>query len=952
MDLIQNTSLVIGRVARLDQAEIGPRWPRRISKSWSRGFYFSKLTSRLGGRIRKKPYSMVDRIEEPYALLTLPKPFGGNGSQTQATAVWQYSSLRSRLRSEVVVAVDGEGLYIYDVSKSGEYIHMSLKLVQIENPRLITSYAVPPETKFLCKPVSLIRKRADRKLERVTYAAVQLRDNKANRLLCFVEERKKQTSSDLDQTSWKQLTFDYPDQTFTIQSLHAVPVDPSSNSLVSALHLCAVHSEHTVESYAGDLSRRHFSFRRESQKKKQYIHEYATTISLTALRKGLLRDRQDVTAALEDAGIDARQPNILFLIRAERNLSKERTERTILLARLTGASSIDEPGKFFKRHGLLRVRRLPKVQAIEQGTFHLSHDGLHLSAQIGSSLRLWNLTEQDLGPAPFATLDVVSHLNLGHSEVIACTADTYSLVNTQWQAVRAEFRLQSSDVQTGEKRSRDPQPSFSQLDFVQYFPESRLAVALATSELVGLPIDRYAGNKKRRTEMTLADSVGRGQLSYTVQEESKLAEFSSQVKTLVESANVAKLEAHLATDLGLEAIDNNGESKNQSRTKTGRIFASSDGKQWLFPKDDATLVKKTNLAKAHIVMQECIGVDPADLESPYFVRMYSDSIFRWFAINGLFASIRKIEAQGALLSSLAEYDTTLATMETVLRWNFHLEVAEVVRALSIAIDSLDSPIPRTEQIKENGETTDQPDDDSIADAEQAAEEDLAFAIASLNHGTAIRSGLLKSIFDRLFAFPAEDIVDAFKTMLTPRELVFLINLLRIELADGGWTTRYTDEQYEDDAENGPADSSISIIIKLLNSAIDAVGPTGWNVGLSSDKQLNTDEMLLVLRAEINAALDGCQEYLAIADSLQGFTKFCALAQPNGYKKKKTVDPLRNPGFVKEDAEDVLLPMGGRLDRIDQTRVSKGGRVNAKSKSLMGQEISMRVGRYSKDKIRV
>ena len=56
-----------------------------------------------------------DTMEEPYALLSTPKPFGGKDSRSYAAAVHRYNSVSARQRNEVAVAIDGEGIYIYDV---------------------------------------------------------------------------------------------------------------------------------------------------------------------------------------------------------------------------------------------------------------------------------------------------------------------------------------------------------------------------------------------------------------------------------------------------------------------------------------------------------------------------------------------------------------------------------------------------------------------------------------------------------------------------------------------------------------------------------------------------------------------------------------------------------------------------------------------------------------------
>ena len=47
-----------------------------------------------------------------------------------------------------------------------------------------------------------------------------------------------------------------------------------------------------------------------------------------------------------------------------------------------------------------------------------------------------------------------------------------------------------------------------------------------------------------------------------------------------------------------------------------------------------------------------------------------------------------------------------------------------------------------------------------------------------------------------------------------------------------------------------------------------------------------------------------------------------------------------------------MPMGGKVVKIEKMLMRSGGREQKKSKSLLGKEQSMRVGKYSFDRIRV
>ena len=70
------------------------------------------------------------------------------------------------------------------------------------------------------------------------------------------------------------------------------------------------------------------------------------------------------------------------------------------------------------------------------------------------------------------------------------------------------------------------------------------------------------------------------------------------------------------------------------------------------------------------------------------------------------------------------------------------------------------------------------------------------------------------------------------------------------------------------------------------------------------------------------------------------------------QKQKELYSVHKTGFVRDETQDALLPMGATVDKVELTRTSKGGKVSVKSKGAIGQELSMRVGKYSLDKIRV
>ncbi|KAK3076230.1 hypothetical protein LTS18_013564, partial [Coniosporium uncinatum] len=57
--------------------------------------------------------------------------------------------------------------------------------------------------------------------------------------------------------------------------------------------------------------------------------------------------------------------------------------------------------------------------------------------------------------------------------------------------------------------------------------------------------------------------------------------------------------------------------------------------------------------------------------------------------------------------------------------------------------------------------------------------------------------------------------------------------------------------------------------------------------------------------------------------------------------------------AREQEEKRSFPLGGKVeDRVSETRIRAGGEVVRRSKRDIGRELSMRVGKYSFERIRV
>ena len=247
---------------------------------------------------------------------------------------------------------------------------------------------------------------------------------------------------------------------------------------------------------------------------------------------------------------------------------------------------------------------------------------------------------------------------------------------------------------------------------------------------------------------------------------------------------------------------------------------------------------------------------------------------------------------------------------------------------------------------------------------------------------------------KLYAFPKQLVTKKLRDELSAHEMIFFVQMLRIELQDGGWISRYVDAgpaklrqielglEGEDNAvAAGPSDSAMAIVAGLLSCAIDAMGLGGWlnvgnTTGIDSADQLDDDdprELLGMLRNDISAALEGIHECIVIRQALGDFFRYGASVEqsarppnlPTWNKRAKEKGELTKPVTLIDDGATGLdaqigarmkwtLPLGLRAEnkRVNATKVVSGGEIRTKSRRQVGMEISKRVGRYSFERIRV
>ena len=325
-----------------------------------------------------------------------------------------------------------------------------------------------------------------------------------------------------------------------------------------------------------------------------------------------------------------------------------------------------------------------------------------------------------------------------------------------------------------------------------------------------------------------------------------------------------------------------------------------------------------------------------------------------------------------VVSAIAEFDSSFRLLYSVLREHSRLELDVLVHATKYILQSLDEAksqgvgtsekmlltngdVLRVEKdLHVNGISQDHSEDEGLSDADAAFEE-LDHALTTLETGMEVRSECLRLAFGRLNSFPASRITTAIRSAFSLHELVLLVYLLRIELADGGWHSRYIDADHEALEPDEQYDHTLSIVVKMLGCAVDAIGVTGWLTSTTFDSGDALEELLDSLRDEIGAVLEGLHEVTFLKGLLREFVRYGWMREEA--EPKPEVDRKDGAEITIKRAWDQqdkkILPLGLKVEkRVSATKVKSGGEIRQRSKRDIGREISMAVGKYTFEEIRV
>ncbi|KAK3708556.1 hypothetical protein LTR37_011451 [Vermiconidia calcicola] len=888
-------------------------------------------------------------IEPPYTIASLPKPLDRILGRVQTAPVYGIRGSRKRKRHEIAVGIDGEGVNVYNV----------------QSQRLVASYAVSPQTYICCAPCSVyirattVSTPAQRKTYIVTKDSA---DDRKLKLICFAESvgRNKDANSEFAAPKRTECTLDVGD----IVSLDAVPLPQHDH-----LFVVATYTTGNISTISSDLSTVEKQDPRDDDSSNDTVVEYSTFVDPESARRGILKSREDVTAAL-----DQNAPGSPVL---RCNMIRTGTERRLQLY------SIKPPTQHTiqtLRSGmqLLMSYELPthRKHRMSDAQYELHAANGTLYQLLDSRLSIYDLsgTTPKLSTELGAKLEPISSFaRVSATSVLTASRNQVTLYETKYGSAQGSVNL-STDTGIGQSKKRQREEVEDQggsFNLLSCFPESGLSVALYGNDLVALQLSEAIHGKKRAKShgTVLADVIGKGSTGkMSEKKKRKWEEWTTKVDALVESDDITGLEKLVANDPKLgeqRAIESAHDPEQTSELPNGDRVAYED--LWPLPETfDPSNVDQHKVL--YILGKVFAHADSGD--GSLDVLIPSIKLLEWLALVGTLNvdSLRKAYPEGTdvrsgdVMAAVRRIDDDLQLTHDLLSLPVYWEAEEVIQALRMLVLSFDDPeaetslltLPAPPQLNGDTEMTNGDADSDLELESKAAEQELEHAMTALSSGLEVRSDTLGVIFARLHTFDQHIITSKMRAMMSHRELIFFIHVLRIELADGGWTSKYIDVGEDDEdigakgmvntiggaEESGPSNEAIRTISDLLNCAVDAIGISGWLVGLSGAPV--SAELLASLRAEVSAGLEGCYEADTLGTVVADIERFAASVEKSQLPGRRFMEG-EGDGI---DVENAMLPMG----RVDSFAVRGQGK--KKSKMLLAQEKSRRVGKYSFERIRI
>ncbi|KAF2826009.1 hypothetical protein CC86DRAFT_352185 [Ophiobolus disseminans] len=920
----------------------------------------------------------------PFTLATLP-----SGGRTHAASVCSISGIKKRKRTEVAVALDGEGIFIYS----------------LQNPQLVTSYALPPSTTFTGAPYSLYRKGSSKTAsQRFTYASVTgSAQNDTPQLVCF-HEKSLGAKAETARTAYT------PSSTARLLAFDALPVTSGGSSTSATHDVMATFDTGDVICLSADLQIVRWAASLKSTAPRAGAIENVSTATAKAVIRGLLRSREDIAAVLAasaDTGSDLLELTQVLCVIGRKTNGPTTLSLVAIQPRSPDLTTAQlSPFKHLVSWDLPKPTNAPKaMKASPHYSIHAANGIIHILAD--TTLLSYDLS--DTVPRLYSELtlgsDANSFLRLSPDIIFTTSRQTCRIFDAKYNTLQMAHSLDPissiPNAASPAKKRKLAQPATedrtsSPYHLIAYHADQDLVIAVHESEIVGMHLGSSLSRKRVKTESTLlTEALGKGVAPLSKDTIPKWHERKAKLDRYASKRDISKFEETFAGDLGIELVATESHTKHDNEVNGGPLTngvgpkipdedamainfeddedAEDNLRSWKTSNDSNNTRKQQSRQYGTYALSKIFRPAKRTLDdrsqSLLEIDFFAPNVFQWLLQTGQLsaASIRhaileegpenaqdlSLITDGDIVKALVEFDPELHMLSAILNDSGHLPIGEVVQAIKVLMQSLDEQAKAQDDTKllTNGTApSDEEMDVDIASELAAASHEMDHAMLVLDHGLLIRSHTLRPALIRLHSFAPRLITTTLRSMLSRRNLESLINVLHLEMKNEGWSLPY--DSAVDSSNETPDDHAVAIIASLLSCTLDAVGAGAWLASAGSPAGSDpSEDTIYSLHNDTSEALLGFFEARYMRGLLGEFLRYASNIPRSSKPSNKQLEKKGKPFAIsKELSELPMLPLGGKLDTIERTKPGKGGKKEERSKREIGMLISKQVPRYSVEKI--
>ena len=770
-------------------------------------------------------------------------------------------------------------------------------------------------------------------------------------------------------------------------------LDTSLRSSTPSLDLLVVHKDGRIRCLSENLAVEHWVSAVELEGQNL---EYMTTVNMEQARTGLLKNREDVLAILNNGSVsDSVMPPLLVLVTSSLNDTAQGSGllQLISLARHYDNVEISSVPPHPSPPQYLLSIQLPHSKEVENDSsnYHLHKSSGRLYRYQSKAIAIYDLSA--LAPH----LDQLMHtenkmqscLRLSSSLLATSDSNLISVLDSRYFSVQAQEPLRKNTVRTTEDNEESFQLPESDTQLLSFFPSSRTIIALQKRTLLAFQLAGAGEHNSSPRDFkcgTLADALGRGgdfrlpkangnEGVYIPRQLGKLVGIATSTKrwrkrevefdALVRDGDVEGFDRCFSEALGLDVRDGELDIKAEKHISTPAKLTRHS-------------YKISFILSRIFKLDRGISTESSEPQLELSCTILPTKTFQWLVVNN-FLTQREVELalrlRGflypsqdlppcSIIQAISKYDPSLQTLMFMLAESTPLTTQEIICAMRYSLTVLQQShnLSNMQLITAEGE--------GVSDSESNIE--LPLANGNLNETSESPKpeqdadkahdahAVMRTCLARLSQYHDSDIHKAFQQELSSPILISLVDFLRAELAGGGWFSHYSDDTTLPQEQFSPHSSQITIIAKLLNRAIDCLGSSAWLLDPSASKE--SVNKIAFLKAEISAALEGIEE----ATYVQGLVHEVLLASkyaPRVPKFKMTngVPEVNEIGMSLAKpitiaiggSESNALPLGLKpADYIDTTTVGAGGEKRKRSMRDIGMLKSKKVEAYSFERILV